>query len=273
MRIDRASLLAATLVAASLNRLFVKMAESVSLYGWVGALGSLLGVSAVIWIALVVLIDLGGDGSGPGPAKLDWWLCGGALVTCLLPSGWEAAVALLLLSLASIWRFGQGTRERRLAIIGLALTGPLLFGALALSYLGPQILRVDALLVSLLSGQHASGNVVEFADPTVHPGQQMVILAGCSSFHNLSLAGVLFAVVTQLLNLKLTPRLWLVAAAMGLVTILINGARITAIALMPEHYEVLHVGWAGQLIAIASLVLTGALLLVAALRAQKVQHG
>ena len=270
---DRASLLAATLVATSLNRLFVKMAESVALSGWTGAFGTLLGVSAVIWIALVVLIDIGGDGRGPKPQKLDWWLCGSALATCLLPTGWEAALALLLLSLASILRFEQGSRERRLGIIGLSLTGPVLFGALALSYLGPQMLRVDAMMVSLLSGLPGNGNVVEFADPTLNPGRQMVILAGCSSFHNMSLVGVLFAVVTQLLNVRLSPALWGIAAAMALVTFVINCARITAIALMPQHYEVLHIGWAAQAIAFATLLITGMLVVIGALRTAKVQHG
>ena len=273
VRIDRASLLAATLVAAALNRLFVKMAESVVLNGWAGAFGALLGVSAVIWIALVVLVDIGGDGRGPPPQKLDWWLCGATFAACLLPTGWEAALALLALSLASIVRFRAGSRERRLGIVGLALTGPLLFGALALSYLGPQMLRVDAVMVSLLSGLPGNGNVVEFADAASSAGKQMVILAGCSSFHNMSLVAVLFAVVTQLLNVRMTPALWGIAAAMALVTFLINCARITAIAMMPQHYEVLHVGWAAQAIAFTSLLITGALVVFGALRTARAQHG
>jgi len=160
VRLDRANLLAATLIAASLNRLFVKMSDSVALGGWASAFASLLGVSAVIWIALLALIDLGGDGTGPKPAQIDWWLCGAALACCFLPTGWEAAIALLGLSLVSIARFGAESRERRLAIIGLALTGPLLFGPVALAYLGTEMLRFDAALVSLISGHPSSGNVV-----------------------------------------------------------------------------------------------------------------
>ena len=52
-RLDRASLLAATLVAASVNRLFVTMAGRIDLDGWASAAASLFGVSAVVWIALV----------------------------------------------------------------------------------------------------------------------------------------------------------------------------------------------------------------------------
>ena len=124
LRLDLASLLAATLVAASLNRLFVKMSESVALGGWPYAIATLLGISAVIWIALVALIDLGGDGTGVKPTRTDWRLCGVALVSCLLPTGWEAGLALFGLSLISVLRFAPGSRERRIAIIGLALTGP-----------------------------------------------------------------------------------------------------------------------------------------------------
>jgi hypothetical protein len=273
LRLDRASLLAATLVAASLNRLFAKMAESVALIGWPEATLSLFGVSAVIWIALAVLIDLGGDGDGPPPNRLDWWLCGSALAVCLLPIGWESALALLGLSIVTIARFGTGTIERRLAIVGLALTGPLLFAPLALAFLAPELLRVDAVLVSLLSSQQGSGNVVEFADPALRAaGQQLVIYSGCSSFHNISLVGVLFAVVTQLLNLRLTKGMWLLAVAMAAATVAINCARITAIALMPQHYETLHEGWGGQLIGLVSLLAAGAIIVIGGLRSARRQH-
>lgn len=274
LRIDRANLLAATLVVACLNRLYVKMADSVALGGWGHAALALFGVSAVVWFALVALVDLGGDGSGPPPERLDWWLCGGALAACLLPTGWEAALALLGLSLVSAFRFGPGSRERRLAVIGLALTGPLLFGALALAYLAPELLAADAALVSLLSGQPATGNVVEFADPAMRAaGRQMVINSGCSSLHNMSLVGVLFALVTQLLNVRLTRRIWLLGLAMVMATIAINIARITAIALMPQHYDFLHNGLGGQLIGLGALFAAGAIILGGAMRSARLAHG
>jgi hypothetical protein len=274
LRLDRASLLAATLVAASLNRLFVKMSDSVGLGGWGHALASLLGISAVIWIALVALIDLGGDGNGTKPERVDWWLCGVALVCCLLPTGWEACLALLALSLVSVARFAAGSRERRVAVIGVALTGPLLFGPFALAYFGSEMLRFDAIFVSLLSGHPSTGNVVEFADPAMRAaGKQMVIYAGCSSFHNMSLVGVLFAVVTQTVNVRLTWRMWLLAAGMVAATIAINAGRLTAIALLPQHYDFLHTGLGGQLIGFAGLVIAGAIILVGALHSLKVQHG
>lgn len=273
LRLDRASLLAATLVAASLNRLFVKMAESVALGGWAFALASLLGVSAVIWIALVALVDLGGDGAGEKPARTDYWLCGAALACCLLPTGWEAGLALLGLSAISIIRFGPASRERRIAVIGLALTGPLLFGPLALAYFGSEMLRFDAAFVTLLSGHPSTGNVVEFTDPAMRAaGKQMVIFAGCSSFHNMSLVGVLFAVVTQILNVRLTRSLWLLGVAMIAAIIAVNAGRLTAIALFPQHYDFLHNGLGGQLIGFAGLALTGAIILAGALRRVELRH-
>lgn len=274
LRLDRASLLAATLVAASLNRLFVKMSDSVALGGWAHAAASLLGVSAVIWIALVALIDLGGDGSGTKPARADWWLCGAVLACCLLPTGWEAVFALLALSAVSIVRFAPGSRERRLAVIGLALTGPLLFGPLALAYFGPEMLRLDAVFVSLLSGHPSTGNVVEFTDPAMRAaGKQMVIYAACSSFHNMSLVGVLFAVVTQTVNVRLTRSMWLLAMTMVAAIIAINAGRLTAIALFPQHYEFLHTGLGGQLVGFTGLVIAGAIILFGALRSAEPRLG
>lgn len=273
LRFDRASLLAATLVAVSLNRLFGKMAESVAISGWTLGAASLFGVSAVIWIALTALIDLGGNGSGAPPRAGDWWLSGGALFLCLLPTGWEAAIALLGVSAISIYRFTPGSRERRLAIIGMALTGPLLFAPLALAFLSPELLRFDAAFVSLISGQPAHGNVVEFADPAVRAsGRQMVIFAACSSFHNVSMVGVLFAVVSQMLNIRLTWSMWLLALLMIAVTIVINGARLTAIALFPQYYDFLHTGLGGQAIGFAGLIAAGAIILLGALRGAKLKH-
>ena len=274
LRLDRASLLAATLVAASLSRLFVKMSESVALGGWAYAVATLLGVSAVIWIALVALIDLGGDGTGVKPARVDWWLCGAVLACCLLPTGWEAGLALLGLSLVSVIRFPPASRERRVAIVGLALTGPLLFGPLALAYFGSEMLRLDAAFVALLSGHPSTGNVVEFTDPAMRAaGKQMVIYAGCSSFHNMSLVGLLFAVVTQTLNVPLTRSLWLVAVAMIAAILAINAGRLTAIALFPQHYDFLHNGLGGQIIGFAGLAITGAIILFGTLGRMEHRYG
>jgi hypothetical protein len=272
-RLDRASLLAATLVAASLNRLFFKMADSVALGGWAHAFGSLFGVSAVIWVALLALIDLGGDGTGERAGRADWWLCGAALASCLMPSGWEAGLALLGLSAIYIFRFLPGTRERRAAAIGLALTGPLIFGPLALTYFGAEMLRLDAAFVALLSGHPSVGNIVEYTDPAMlAEGKQMVIYAGCSSFHNMTLVGVMFAVVTQTINVRLTLSMWLLALAMAGAVMAINVARLTAIAVYPQHYEFLHTGLGGHLFGLAALVAAGAIILVGALRGVEPRH-
>ena len=93
-RLDRASLLAATLVAASLNRLFVKMSDSVALE----RLGARVRVPARRQRR--DLDRAGGAGRprrrrhGTKPARTDWWLCGAALACCLLPTGWEAGLGL-----------------------------------------------------------------------------------------------------------------------------------------------------------------------------------
>ena len=82
----------------------------------------------------------------------------------------------------------------------------------------------------------------------------------------MSLVGVLFAVVTQTVNVRLTRSMWLLAAAMVAAIIAINAGRLTAIALFPEHYDFLHNGLGGQLIGFAGLVIAGAIILFGALR-------
>jgi len=100
----------------------------------------------------------------------------------------------------------------------------------------------------------------------------MVIYAGCSSFHNMTLVGLLFAVVTQTVGLRLTRSMWLLAGAMAVAIIALNAARLTAIAIFPQHYEFLHTGLAGQLIGFTGLILAGAIILFGALRSMKYNH-
>jgi exosortase/archaeosortase family protein len=159
------------------------------------------------------------------------------------------------------------------AIIGLALTGPLIFGPLALNYLGSEMLRLDAAFVTLVSGHPSTGNVVEFAASTMRAeGKQMVIYPGCSSLANMSLVGVLFAVVTQTLNVQLTRPMWLLAFAMILGVMAINAMRLSAMAIYPDHFEFLHTGTGAQIFALGSLVLAGAIILTGALRNLEPRH-
>lgn len=83
----------------------------------------------------------------------------------------------------------------------------------------------------------------------------------------MSLVGVLFAVVTQTLNVPLTRSVWMLAVAMVGAMIALNAARLTAIAVFPQHYEFLHNGLGGQLIGFTGLVMAGAIILMGAQRA------
>ena len=135
------------------------------------------------------------------------------------------------------------------------------------------MLRFDAAFVSLLSGHPSSGNVVEFTDPAMREaGKQMVIYADCSSFHNVSLVGVLFAVVTQTIKVPLTRSMWFLAAAMVAAIVVINAGRLTAIAIFPQHYDFLHTGIGGQLIGYAGLLVAGAIILLGARRQMEGQR-
>jgi hypothetical protein len=129
-----------------------------------------------------------------------------------------------------------GSPLQRGSVILLALTVPMLWSKLLFRLFAKQILDIDALLVASLLGTDRIGNMVGFVDGSGH----MVVLPGCTSFTNMSLAFLCWISITQWAEHRWSPwdLFWsfLVCASV----IAVNVTRMSLMGLSYRHYEIIH---------------------------------
>lgn len=265
--VDRPRLFAFAGIVASVNALSSAVLASVRDQGAGIAALDLFGVSGVVVLALIAVERISADRGAAEPLRrFDGAIVALALVAALLPIAATSALALVGLGLWLAVTSAGHSRARRIAVVLLAVTGPLLWGKLALALFGQQVLGWDAQLVGLMSGSAVYGNIVAFS------GEQRAfyIAAPCSSINHLTLATVLWATVTQLMGIAVSRRSLLLCLAAVAGVILVNTVRLTAIALYPASFHTLHEGWLASLFGWTALLVAGAIVAAGASRVARV---
>src|SRR5262249_21356026 len=158
------------------------------------------------------------DGSEEKPRRSDWIVAITTICFCAVPWNIISALVLFPLGVYAVLSAEKGSRTRRIGVILLALTGPLVWGRILLAWFAPLFLGMDARLSALLAGTPVWGNVVQF----VGVPERLYVAPGCSSLHNMSLAILLWATLLQLLRLEFTFRLLLVAASGAIAMAFVN---------------------------------------------------
>jgi exosortase/archaeosortase family protein len=252
----RTDLFALLLTVAIVNGLAPRISAAMAAGYWT-ALVSLFGVNAVLWFACYAIVRIALDDRSPAPPhRADKYVAAALLACALFPVMAAASIALFLASLYLLRTTAPGMPLRKMGLIALAATGPLLWGPACIALLGPEISRLEALIIGAGTGLPIQGNVFRSFD-----GSATFIVAGsCSALANISIALLLLVVLIQLLDIPLSRRLVPVALAAVAATILANTGRLAALGLWPEHYHYLHEGGGSQLIGWASLILTGAVI-------------
>lgn len=222
-----------------------------------GALLDLGGVSAIVWFALLGLYAIAGEKTGREPLRrFDRAVLACMFALAFFPLNAGGALGTLI-GATYLWLTSPASsRGRRIAIVMFALTGPLVWGRLLLAFFGPLLLSVDAHLAGFLAGVPVHENVVEFH----HGAGRLYVALGCSSLHNMSLAVLLFVVMTQLLRLRFTLPLLLVGAAAAASMAVVNILRLAAMARFPEYFDYIHLGDGGAFFGLASFVAAGAVI-------------
>jgi exosortase/archaeosortase family protein len=249
----RSELFAVLLPIAVLNGLAPRISAALS-EGYAMAFASLLGLNAVIWFALYALFRIALDDPAPQPLRpADKWIAAALVAGALFPVMIAASIALFGAAIYLLRTSAPDAPLRKLALIALAATGPLLWGPICLALLGPEIARFEALIIAGGTGLETQGNLFRSFDGSA----TFIITGGCSALANISIAMLLLVVLAQLLDIPLTRRLVPVAAAAVGATILANTARLAALGFWPDHYLYLHDGAGRNLVAWAGLILTG----------------
>ena len=139
----------------------------------------------------------------------------------------------IVATLAAIYIYltqAKGSYSRAAAVVLMALCvqslwGPVFFSLFALDFLHVDAALVGTLLDATRSGYTWHGNVV------ATQGHSIEIYAGCSSFHNVSLAALCWVTLTKLSRPNWTPTDFIFGAAACLVMIGVNVARLYVAAL------------------------------------------
>jgi exosortase/archaeosortase family protein len=249
--LNRPALFAIVAFVLVLNGYAGKIAKSAHGDSLLIAILDLGGVSAIVWFAAFSFFTIASeDEASEGLRRLDRGILAAALLLALLPLNFAGAIGLLATGGYLCGSSASGTPARRLAIVMVALTGPLIWGRVLLALIGPKLLSVDAHVAGFLADVPVSGNIVPFHDGT---GSLYVALS-CSSVHNMSLAVLLFVTLTQLQRLKMNTALIAAGGAAMLAMAAINMLRLATMARYPEHFAFVHTGWGGTLFGVASFV-------------------
>jgi hypothetical protein len=253
---DPIRLLVLAALLAAINGVSTTIFASFEGFGWRGALLDLSGVSAVFWFALYAVVTLAcATPSRVAPTAdrpADTWVAVLVVALALWPSARAGAIGVLI-SACYLARRRDDPRARPIAVILFALSGMLVAGPLLLAFAGPALLTLDARFVGWLADVASSGTTVRF---TGDHGL-FVIAVPCSSVHNISLAVILWASLTQLLGFRVTPKLLALCGAAMATMVLVNGLRLATIAHYHGAFDWLHVGGGAQLFGWASLIAAG----------------
>jgi hypothetical protein len=154
--------------------------------------------------------------------------------------------------------FGSDPRVRSIGQILLALAFYEWIGPLIFHLLSPWVLKAETIAV-----QAALTPIGGFARDglTISPGgdYRLVIEEGCSAFHNVSLASLIWISLVKLETLTLrTAHLW-ICAAMAAGTVALNTTRLALMAQSYPMYEFWHNGAGAPMVSTAML---GAVLII-----------
>lgn len=254
---SRAGLFAIVGCVAAVNGFAGKIATAFYSQPLVMALLDLGGVSAIVWFAIAILFTISGEaaaGSALRPADKAVLVL--TLFLSFIPLNFAAAVGLLLCGAYLAATSAGNSADRRIAVVMIALTGPLIWGRFLLALMGPFLLHLDAGMAGFLAGIPVQGNVI--ALPRGHGN--LYVALGCSSLHNMSLAVLLFVAVTQALRLRYTALLLVTGAGAALAMATVNVLRLATLARFPEYFDLFHTGWGGSFFGAVSFLAAGAII-------------
>ena len=240
------------------NAMIRPIREHVTEFGAVDSLISGFGISFIVWFAVYCSFDLMRKANTNKANQIDWIVAFFTMILLLVPSAFASWVTLsLFAAYCGFHAFRSASIGRNASLIMLAIALRVPVSDVCLKLSADALLQFDTIAtLSLLSfmGVEAvrQGNIVIGA-----AGHELLIMTGCASFTNISLALLLwFTIVrTQIKHwhTKLTVYILpLTAMVMG-----INIARLSMMALSQEDYFFYHDGLGADIV--------NALILIAAL--------
>ena len=239
MSVDRSVVFAVALIVATLNGLAPRMAQSVDTFGFTGSIANMFGISAIVLFALFAMFAISTAGDERENIGLaDVVVVSGVFVATLIPHFIFSSVALFGGALYLWATSRKGSRSSRISTVALALSCTVLWSLVLIRIFGLEVMKLDTLFMATVFGLEQVGNTFRSADG----GTRYVVGGSCSSIANISLAVILTATLSQLLEVKVNKTIILAGlAAIGAV-VFINSVRLASLGYYPQNFEYLHVG-------------------------------
>lgn len=249
--VSRSFLYGGMIVVGFANGISEKVSTAISSEGVAWAALNTFDVSLFVWLGAGAGLLLVGRTPPIKADRRDWTIAAGAGAAVLVPVPELSWLAVTVLAFGLLLRAEPHGTLRRGAIILLAVTVPSLWARIAMSVFSETILTADATLVAWAVGSERQGNLVPFTDGS----GAMWIAPACSSFTNLSLAILAFAVAVNLTGGRMSPAKLALAALACASVVLVNVTRLSLIGHFPDHFELIHgplgAGLAGWLATLA----------------------
>jgi hypothetical protein len=234
--IDRNEFFAGLFFLGCVNGIAARAIAAVHNVGWLNAMIGTFDVSAIVLAACASGLWLMTCRREQSVVIIDLVIGSIALTLIALPIGGLSWIAVSGLALYILLFADADPSMRRGAIILLATTVPMFWSRLLFHFFANFILEIDASLVGWLLGTERIGNMVRFANDDGY----LVIFRACSSLANMSQAFLCWIVISELSgHRRAVSDLWWCLLICGSV-LAINVARMSAMGISVQRYEVIH---------------------------------
>ena len=234
--LDRYRLIAILCLIAFLNGTIGRIADGFRHQDLTVFISNTLDISVIVWLSLAVGIWLVLRSPRIEPTSSDFPVVVLASVAIAIPVAPLSWLALTLLSWNIVRTSPVGSNAHRGGWILLAVTIPMFWSRALFSLFSGAILNFDAMLVGWIVGTERIGNAIEFADGS----GQLWIAPSCSSFANVSLAVLCFALFLETHECRRKSHYfgWAILAAATVLAI--NVIRLSFIGLYSENFDLIH---------------------------------
>ncbi|MBE7182229.1 MAG: hypothetical protein INR71_13675 [Terriglobus roseus] len=163
----------------------------------------------------------------------------------------------LATTLAGLWLLLRGRSDQRLADIGqiwLALSVYELWGKLVFKLAYQTIEVVEVSLIYTVGRLFYGGLGVDGASLSIRGDWSIVVLEGCSSFHNLSLTALIWLSILKIAEQRVSVAAFRALGVSACLVIAINVTRILLMLPSREAYIFWHDGAGSSLVALSSVL-------------------
>jgi len=238
-----------------INAMVRPMRVHITEFGFYDSLISGFGISFIVWFAVYCSFDLLRKASVEPVNYKNFIAVFIVMVAMIIPS---AFISWIILSLFAVYCgffvFKSGTIERNASLIMLAIALRVPVSDICLKLFADVLLQFDAAATLSLTGLIATditrqGNIIIGQN-----GHELLIMTGCASFTNISLALLLWFTVVRTQVLHWQHYLSFYIIPLGMIVMGINIVRLAMMSLSREHYYFYHEGLGADIVNVLILV-------------------